>query len=359
MPAVPETVECREPMNSYDPDEHDEISRGAGPEPQLILAELVREPPAQAPPAARVRCRRVWLPLGLLLATCLSTLLAGGLDGALIVGWRQSRAHDGILGLILGGAASLEFCWRYALGYGWKYALPLMTILVCHEAGHFLQARRYRVHASYPYFIPMPISPLGTLGAVIVMEPRMGHRRALFDIGISGPLAGLVPTLAFCVWGLYLSNVDAFTPTGREMALGEPLLFKLLANWIHGPAPEGHELFLHPVAFAGWVGLLITALNLMPIGQLDGGHILYGLLRTKAHNVATLLLLGAAVAVFWYQLWGWTLMLILLMLMGPIHPPTADDQVPLGAVRTVLGWLTLAFIPIGFAWNPFPGAFGP
>ena len=131
------------------------------------------------------------------------------------------------------------------------------------------------------------------------------------------------------------------------------MLFHFIEEWIAKPPGPGEVLVLHPMAFAGWVGLLITALNLIPIGQLDGGHILYGLLRTKAHKVATLLLLAAAAGVLWYQLWGWTLMLVLLMVMGPVHPPTADDEVPLGAWRTLLGWLTLAFIPIGFTPTPF------
>lgn len=353
MPAGDDKVECSKQMSSYDFDENDGVSRGAGPEPEVILAELAPEPEMQPRPIARRFRRRVWLPLGLFLATCLSTLLAGGLLDAVQVGYFQWRAVGPLCGLVDGAIAALGYCCYYALAHGWQYALPVMTILICHEAGHFLQARRYRVHASYPYFIPMPISPLGTLGAVIVMEPRMGHRRALFDIGITGPLAGLVPTLVFCAWGLYLSQVKAYVPRGDQMMLGEPLLFKVLSAWIHGPIPEGHDLYLHPVAFAGWVGLLITALNLLPIGQLDGGHILYGLLRTKAHKVATLLLLAAAVAVIWYRLWGWTLMLMLLMLMGPVHPPTANDEVPLGAVRTVLGWLALAFIPIGFTPQPF------
>jgi membrane-associated protease RseP (regulator of RpoE activity) len=340
-------------MNSYNFDENGGISRGTGPEPELILAELVPQPQIPTQPLARRRPRRVWLPLGLFLATCISTLLAGGLLDAVYVGYLQWRAAGPLQGLVDAAITAVGYCSYYALGHGWKYALPVMTILICHEAGHFVQARRYRVHASYPYFIPMPITPLGTLGAVIVMEPRMGHRRALFDIGITGPLAGLVPTLLFCVWGLYLSEVKAYVPRADQMMLGEPLLFKVLGGWIHGPIPEGHDLYLHPVAFAGWVGLLITALNLLPIGQLDGGHILYGLLRTKAHKVATLLLLAAVGAVIWYRLWGWTLMLMLLMLMGPVHPPTANDQVPLGPVRTVLGWLALAFIPIGFTPTPF------
>ena len=110
---------------------------------------------------------------------------------------------------------------------------------------------------------------------------------------------------------------------------------------------------MHPLAFAGWVGLLITALNLLPIGQLDGGHVLYGLLRTNAHKVATLLLLAAVVVVFLNGWVHWTLMLFFLMLMGPNHPPTANDDVPLGPVRIVLGWATLAFIPLGFTATPF------
>jgi hypothetical protein len=345
-------------MSSYDFDEPGGISRDAGPESDLVLAELTPKPAdsrpgTPAPPTGQRRRRRVGLPLGLFIATCFSTLLAGGLIEGLVIGYTQWQAAGTLLGIVQGTVTAVTYCAYYAMAYGWEYALPLMTILVCHEAGHFLQARRYGVYASFPYFVPMPVSPLGTLGAVIVMEPRMGHRRALFDIGITGPLAGLVPTLVFCIWGLYLSQVKAYIPNGHEMMLGEPVVFKMLAAWIHGPIPQGQDLFLHPVAFAGWVGLLITALNLLPIGQLDGGHILYGLLRTQAHKVATLLLLGAVVAVLWYGLWGWTLMLLLLILMGPVHPPTANDQVPLGAVRTLLGWLALAFVPLGLTPIPF------
>ena len=136
-----------------------------------------------------VRPRRRWrLPLLLFVATCLSTLLAGASDQAAAEGW-------------LAGMLS-----------GLRYAVPVMTILICHEMGHFIQAHRYGVYASFPYFIPMPFSPLGTLGAVIAMEPRVGHRRALFDIGITGPLAGLVPTLIFLVIGLQHSQPGSAQP---------------------------------------------------------------------------------------------------------------------------------------------------
>jgi membrane-associated protease RseP (regulator of RpoE activity) len=116
--------------------------------------------------------------------------------------------------------------------------------------------------------------------------------------------------------------------------------------------PQGYDLVLHPVAMAGWVGLFITSLNLIPIGQLDGGHVLYALLRRKAHKVATLLLFSAVLVVILHGLWQWSVMLLLLLVMGPIHPPTANDDEPLGMGRIILGWLTLAFIIVGF--TPMP-----
>lgn len=234
---------------------------------------------------------------------------------------------------------------------GWQYCLALMTILGCHEAGHFFQARRYRVPASFPFFIPIPAPPIGTLGAVIGMSPRIMDRRALFDIGITGPLAGLVPTLICCVVGVQLSHLAALAP--NAIRYGDPLLLKLLYRWQFGPLPDGYDVIINPLLWAGWVGLLVTALNLMPIGQLDGGHVLYALVRRHAHRVATLLLVVAAVAVIVFGYYWWTLMLVLLVIMGPKHPPTVRDDVPLGFWRTLLGWLTLAFILLGFTPKPF------
>jgi membrane-associated protease RseP (regulator of RpoE activity) len=230
-----------------------------------------------------------------------------------------------------------------------------MTILLCHEMGHFVQAWRYGVYASWPYFIPMPISPIGTFGAVIAMEARKGDRRALFDIGISGPLAGLVPTIIFLLVGLHYAEIKPI-PLHADR-IGDPLLLKLFAEWIKGPVPRGSDVILNPMLFAGWVGLLVTSLNLFPIGQLDGGHILYGLLRQKAYWVANILLAAAVVLSIRFELWHWLPMLaLLLFVVGPRHPPTADDDVPLGWFRHVLGWLTLALLPLGF--TPVPFLFG-
>jgi len=271
--------------------------------------------PAEIPlqPIAPWQQRRIRLPVLLFVATCLSTWVSQDL----------------------------------------VYSLAVMTTLLAHEMGHYLQSRRYGVPASLPYFIPMPFSPIGTMGAVIVMQPGKGDRRSLFDIAASGPLAGLVPALLFSIIGLYWSEVISVNDHRFDMTLGEPILFKVLNYLTHGPLADGQGIALHPLAFAGWVGIFITALNLVPIGQLDGGHILYSLLLRRAHPIAQLLLVGAMVAVVVWGYCGWTLMIFLLMLMGPVHPPTANDNMPLGTTRTVLGWACLLFVPIGFTPVPF------
>lgn len=253
------------------------------------------------------------LPLVLFLATCFSTYLTGGL----------------------------------------AFATALMLILLAHEFGHFLQARRYGVPASLPCFIPMPLSPIGTMGAVIAMQPGKGTRRMVFDIGISGPIAGFFPAVFFSLYGLYQSEIVNMKDVELGLSLGEPLIFKAMVYWVLGPLPEGWDVVLHPVAYAGWVGIFITALNLFPIGQLDGGHILYCLLRKRSHSVAKLVLLGCIAAVVYYQYWGWVLMLSLLIWMGAVHPKTANDEEELGAIRIFLGWLALLFMPLGFTPVPF------
>jgi Zn-dependent protease len=278
--------------------------------------ETASKPPSAQP--VRPEGTGSWqIPLFLFLATCLSTFWAG-----------------------FSGMGRWE--------HGLIYSACVMSILLCHEAGHFFQARRYSVPASLPYFIPFPFGPIGTFGAVIAMSSRVNHRRALFDIGISGPLAGLIPTIVFCVLGLQWSHVGPILP--EIPRFGEPLILKWLFRWQFGEIPPGYDVYLHPMAWAGWVGLFITSLNLIPIGQLDGGHILYALMPRRAHSVAVgLLFLGAAATIVY---WWWLPMIILLLLLGPRHPPTADDHIPLGAGRRVLGWLALAFVIVGFTPRP-------
>ncbi len=277
-----------------------------------VFRQVRAEPPPEPPPEPERRGPRWQLPLALFAATCVSTFLVGG----------------------------------------FAYAVPLMVILLAHEFGHFFQARRYGVPASLPYFIPMPLTPIGTMGAIIGMRPHAAHCRALFDLAITGPIAGLIPSLVASYVGLRLSTVQVIEEGDNFLRLGEPLVFKLLSQLTFGPVPEGHSVTLHPIAYAGWVGIFITALNLLPIGQLDGGHILYTLLPRFAHPVSLALLASAAVAVVVGGYWQWTLMILLLALIGVRHPPTANE-VRLDPGRRVLGWLTLTFVFFGFTPTPF------
>jgi len=263
----------------------------------------------------------------LFFATCVSTLIAGV--------FFLDHFEDG--------------WWPWIID-GLMYSGAVMTILLCHEMGHFVQAWRYGVYASLPYFIPMPLTPIGTFGAVIGMEPRRGDRKAVFDIGISGPLAGLVPTVLFLWLGLEWSQ---YKPIAHDdLVFGTPLLVKFLSTWMHGPIPPGHLIVYHPMGFAGWVGLLITSINLIPIGQLDGGHISYGMFREKAHVVSLVILMAAIAASIVLKLTSWWLMLGLITILGTRHPPTADDSIPLGVGRYVLGILALAFLFIGLTPAP-------
>ncbi len=193
------------------------------------------------------------------------------------------------------------------------------------------------------------------MGAVIGMRGGSWNRKELFDIGISGPLAGLVPAITCCIVGLHYSDVVPFRQLTNdgEWVVGQPLLFQYLGRWILGPVPPGHTIDLGPLAYAGWVGMFITALNLMPVSQLDGGHVIYALLRRNAYYVTSTLLAAAVLGMLWTQNYQWVLMLMLIMFIGPNHPPTADDSVPLGTPRIILGWLSLAFVIVGFTPTPF------
>ncbi len=236
------------------------------------------------------------------------------------------------------------------------YAVAVITILGAHEMGHYLQARRYGVPASLPYFLPLPLlSPFGTAGAVIAMRPHRGNGRALFDIAITGPLAGLVPTLIFAWIGYGRSSYVSLSesPTTAHLLFERPLILQWISTAVLGPAPPDHTLMLDPMAFAAWVGIFVTALNLLPMGQLDGGHLLYALMPRHHHRISLLLFAAAAIAVVVFKVWMWSLMLILLWFVGLRHPPV-DENPPfsLGPVRRLLGALLLFFVFIGLTAEP-------
>ena len=294
---------------------------------------------------------RVVLPMLLFVATCVSTFVVGGDMFGVTTSVRQlvdqedgQRVFQQVT--VVDWGASLTWL------NGFKYSAALMAILFAHEMGHYLQARRYGVPASWPWFIPMPSPPMGTMGAVIAQASGYADRRQLFDIGISGPLAGLVLAIPICVLGLRNCEVKIPDPGQVTMTFGDPLILQWLADLVIGPRPAGAELWLNPFLHAGWVGIFVTALNLIPIGQLDGGHILFCLIGRKAHVIARNLLWLAVAYMALTKNWSYGFMVFLLFMMGAKHPPSRDDSVPLGRFREVLGWLTLCFVFVGF--TPVP-----
>jgi len=277
--------------------------------------------------------RRIIVPVALFLLTCLSTFWAG--------------SHTRIL---MGTDGSFIVFGEWAEGL--VYMGCVMSILFAHEMGHFLQAVRYGVPASLPYFLPMPIIPTGTMGAVIGMRGFNADRKELFDIGITGPWAGLIVALPMACWGIYVAGHG---PAGEAgLHFGDPFVFKWLMHVLRPDVPAGNELFMNPYLMAGWFGMLITGLNMLPISQLDGGHVSYALLGRRAHWLARGLVLAAIGFVVFggHEARAWTLMLVLVLLIGADHPPTADDRATLGPVRRTLGWLSLA-IPL-FCLTPYP-----
>ncbi|MFN0152025.1 MAG: site-2 protease family protein [bacterium] len=235
------------------------------------------------------------------------------------------------------------------------YGLAIMTILLAHEMGHYLVARRYGVRASLPYFIPMPLSPMGTMGAVITMQARIPNRTILFDIGIAGPLAGLVVTIPAILIGLTLSTTVPASETAPGGALlGGSLLFSFLSDLMTGGAGSATDrvVVLHPIALAGWFGLFVTALNLLPVSQLDGGHVLYGLLGERSRRVATAVYAGfLAMAIISHR--QWLPFAILILLMRPSHPPTLDTVTPLSRGRRILAFVAFILFVISFSPDPF------
>jgi len=246
------------------------------------------------------------------------------------------------------------------LGLGLLYAVVLMIILTGHELGHYLTCRRYGVLATLPFFIPGPPF-LGTFGAFIRIKSPVRFRRQIFDVGANGPLTGFALALPALVLGLALSKVGPLPAAPDTITFGEPLLFKLLSGLFFGGIAEGSSLILHPIGFAGWVGLLVTAFNLVPLGQLDGGHVAYAVLGKRA-RVLSWIMVGflTAMGVFYHLSW---IILAAVMLffefkskMRLRHPPVYDEDAPLGPKRIVLSLVVLLIFVLSFIPDPIKGA---
>jgi membrane-associated protease RseP (regulator of RpoE activity) len=238
---------------------------------------------------------------------------------------------------------------------GGLYSLSIMTILLSHEMGHYLTSRHYGVPASLPYFIPFPYFPFGTFGAVIRMRGPIYDKRSLFDIGAAGPLCGFTLSVVCAVVGIKLSTaIKVLGAPPNLVELGDPLLFKLLERIIVGNLPPHYEMVLHPVAYAAWVGLFVTALNLLPIGQLDGGHVIYAVAGDKSKWVFRGLIPVLLVLAVFYSA-GWIVLTILLLSFGINHPRPIDGATPLDPKRKVLAVVVLLVFVLSFVPAPFPG----
>jgi len=233
------------------------------------------------------------------------------------------------------------------------FNVPLLTILGVHEMGHYTAARRHRVRVTPPYFIPfLPIPPLpGTMGALIRLKSPFPDRNALMDIGAAGPLAGAAVAIPVMVVGLLLSEVRGATGA-LGVPLGESLLFKLLSRAVLGEIPAGYDVILHPVAYAGWLGMYITMLNLIPAGQLDGGHVAFALFGDRFAEIARLI--PYALLFMGFASNGWFVWAVLLFVMGTAHPRPIAEEVPLTPMRRAFGTAAALLFLLCFTLDPFP-----
>lgn len=298
--------------------------------------------PLQTPVRARGSGERYWLHALLFLLTVYTTCAVGA---RFADNFERNRPSV----LLEDMEASFDNLGRPAeLPRGLLFSLTLVTILLAHEMGHYLTCRYYRIHASLPYFLPAP-TLIGTLGAFIRIRSPIMSRRHLFDIGVSGPLAGfafVVPALGI---GLALSKVIPGIGARGDFAFSTPGILHLLQAAIFPGAAPG-DVLLHPIARAAWVGVLATALNLLPIGQLDGGHILYAFTGSR-HQLLSRLFLAALIPLGIFYSYSWLLWAALLFFFGMRHPRIYDAQ-PMDAARRKLAILSLAIFLLSFSVAP-------
>jgi len=322
--------------------------------------------------------RRQGLHLLLFGLTVCTTLVGGGdlgfqnfYQAAYVV---AASLFNAAASLVAGGAAAENY-WHWLMiawaglreigslmVRGIPFSFAVITILGSHEMGHYLMARRYGMNVTLPFFIPVPMG-IGTLGAVIRIKSPLVHRRAVLDVGAAGPLTGAIVSIIFLLAGLQMSHLVA----ARGMIFGDSILTRMLTHLFFGKLPPGVDVVLHPFAFAGWLGLLITAINLMPIGQLDGGHIAYALFGRFQRSLAVMAfgmlvtlgvigLLSSAGTLFRQgheAYWPWLLFAVFTRsLMKPAHPPTLDDTVRLNGRRKLIGVACLVLLFVCFVPAP-------
>jgi len=311
-----------------------------------VLTDIPRYAAAVGP-AARTLDRPRIPPLNV--ALFLMTLLTTTTAGAYMNGEEVSFAHP--------------FLALAALRSGLSFSIPLMMILFAHEMGHYLTSRYHGVDASFPYFVPAPPSLfiIGTFGAFIRMRAPARTRRVMFDIGAAGPWAGVMVAIPAVIIGLYLSDRAPLDESAGYIKLGNSLLFMGLSHLVLGADASTGVPNLNPIAFAGWLGLFVTTLNLLPVGQLDGGHVTYALFPRHHRTISVLFVISCVLMVlvplalgqaFWA---GWLLWAVLSVALGLGHPSTIDRDTPLNPRRALAAWLTVALFIVTF--SPVPLAF--
>ncbi len=274
---------------------------------------------------------RVLLPLALFLATVLTTVASGAMQQGVDI-----------------------FSSPWGLTQGVPFSASLLLILGTHELGHFIASRRHGVLTTLPTFIPAPPFPpmIGTFGALIKIKSPITTKAALVDIGAAGPLAGFVAAIFVTIWGLGESIIVPKAMAAGSLGLGSSIIFQALSYLVMGPLPDTHDVLLSPVAFAGWIGMFVTAMNLLPIGQLDGGHLVYALLG-PVHRAFSIGMI-AVLVVLGFAAWpGWFIWAGLIAFIGTFHPPVEDQHEPMDGRRRLITAATAAVFVLTFIPAPF------
>ena len=234
---------------------------------------------------------------------------------------------------------------------GIPFSFSLLLILTGHELGHYFTSRHYGVSVTLPYFLPIPHPLIGTMGAFIRIKSALPNRHALVKIGAAGPIIGFILAIPITIIGIAASKVVLVSGTSG-FQLGSSLLFKLVAYLFHPNIPPGYDLVLHPMAFAGWLGFLVTALNLLPVGQLDGGHIAYAIFgKYRKYVTILVIIIMALLGVLWQ---GWFFWILLIVIFGLRHPKAQNEITPLQLSDKILAIISLVILILSFIPSPFP-----